>query len=154
MIDWDALAAYTRDEAKRMADEVGLSDEDFRAVVDAPRPYPTIFDYRRLVQWSMTGGVPLNATDEQIEARILEVCEAARKDLAERGIIAPYSAPPLPDNFPPQFYGDYLKIARYSDDGLRIVVQTVLDVDNKPWYIVVRTDAFGQPALACNEKTA
>ncbi len=107
-----------------------------------------------LDQFSMTGSTPLDATDDQIEARILDVLDAARKDLAARGIHAPYSAPPLPTNFKTQIFGDYLKIARYSDDGLRIVVQTVLDVDMQPWYIAVRTDAFGTSALAGQEKSA
>ena len=44
MIDWTALARYAREEAKRRADDVGLSDDEFCAVVDAPRPYPTIID--------------------------------------------------------------------------------------------------------------
>ena len=88
-------------------------------------------------QLSMEGGVPLDATEGQIEARISDVADAFRKDLTARGIAPPYIAPPLPTRF-----GEYLKIARYSDDGLRIVVLTVLDVESKPWFIGVRCDAF------------
>lgn len=100
----------------------------------------------------MSGGVSLTASDQEIEARIVDVLAAAREDLAKRGTVPPYTAPPLPTNYKEQFFGDYLKIARYSEDGLRIVVQVVLDAEQKPYYIGVRVDAFEDPTQ--NEKTA
>lgn len=85
----------------------------------------------------MEGSVGLGATDTEIESRIIDVLDAARKDLAARGVMPPFTAPPLPTVF-----GDDLNVARYSDDGLRIVVMTVLDIESKPWYIGVRVDAL------------
>lgn len=114
-------------------------------------PFPD--NTKGLDQRSMSGSVPLEATDEEIEARIIDVIDAARVDLARHGALPPYSAPPLPTNCKPQFYGDYLKIARYSDEGLRIVVQVVLDIEHKPWYIGVRTDAFIPALDTQKEKT-
>ena len=106
-------------------------------------------------QLTMSSSVPLGSSDDVIGARIVDVLAALRAELLRYGTTAPYSAPPLPTNEAQQLYGDDLKLARYSEDGLRIIVQIARDVEHKPWHVVVVADAFGTgAALQAHEKTA
>lgn len=88
-----------------------------------------------LDQRSINAGVPLDASDNDIELCIEKALTFAREDLASRGVYPPFAAPPLPSP-------DLILLGRMSEDGLRIVVQTVLDIDGQPWFIGVRVDAF------------